>query len=552
MSEAVEFSLEDKEIRALKRQRKIIRARSHFLDFVQLMMPHPEDPGDPDMSRYEVKPHHLIVIEALERVAAGKCLRMALAVPPQHGKSQLMTRLFPAWLMGIQPHKDIIVGAYNQTFANEFGAEVREYVLSEPYAAVFPNTKLRKGSKAKDYMVTVQGGHVAFVGRGSSGTGKPADYFLIDDPLKNAEEAESEATRRELHGWYSKVVYSRVRVTTAVMITQTRWHEDDLIGRLCDIDHPHRIRNKEGLVVEDDPCWDWTFVNIPAVLRKGKVADAMGVELKRQSDPKILAQFGSEPMAALWPERFPLEHLATAAQLDPQGFNALYMGKPTPDDGDYFKADWLVEYNAEDLPKNLRIYGASDHAVSEKTKADYTVIGCVGVDENDDIWVLPDLVWDRMETERTVEELLAKFKTHKPLLWWLEDDVISKAFGPFLRKRMVEEQTYCTIDPVKPSTDKRTRARSIQGRMAMRKMRFPRFAPWWRDARAQILRFPFGTKDDFVDWLAHIGQGLTKEVRADPTRKADNIIRVGSLAWVKQAAANRNRKERLAKAVRGW
>ena len=546
------LTLEEKEIRALKRQKKIILARSSFLDFVQLMMPHPEDQTDPDMSLYEVEPHHLLIIELIERVARGECLRGALAVPPQHGKSQLMSRLAPAWISGLFPHKDIIFGTYNQDFANEFGAEVREFMLSPTYAQIFPKTVLRKGSKSKDLLVTTQNGHLAFIGRNASGTGKPADFFFIDDPLKNAQEAESAASLKELHSWYAKVVYTRVRVTTAVLITQTRWCENDLIGALCDADHPNRKRGKDGAVAADDSCWDWTFVNIPAVLRAGKIADALGVELKRPSDPKVIEQFGSEPMAALWPKRFPLAHLASAARLDPLGFNALYMGKPTPDDGEYFRADWFVEYDPEDLPRNLRKYGASDHAVSEKTKTDFTVLGCVGIDENDDIWVLPDLVWERMETDRTVEELLAKFQAHQPLLWWMEDEIISKAFGPFLRKRMQEEKTYVAIDPVRPSTDKRSRARSAQGRLAMRKVRFPRFAPWWRDARSQLLKFPMGTKDDFVDWLAHICQGLTKEVGADKTTTAGNVIKVGSLAWIKKSTANVNRKERMAKAIRGW
>src|SRR3546814_5438839 len=79
---------------------------------------------------------------------------------------------------------------------------------------------------------------MAFIGRGGSGTGKPADLVIIDDPLKNAQEAESLTTRRELHAWYNKVIYSRVRATTAIIIIHTRWSEDDLIGRLCDPDHP--------------------------------------------------------------------------------------------------------------------------------------------------------------------------------------------------------------------------------------------------------------------------------------------------------------------------
>src|SRR3546814_4215087 len=110
------------------------------------------------------------------------------------------------------------------------------------------------------------------------------------------------------------------------------------------------------------------------------------------------------------------------------------------------------------------MYGASDYAVSEKQERDSTVLGIVGVDERDDIWVLPDLVWDQMETDRTVEEMVRAMRDHDPELWWMENELISKSFGPFLRKRMDEEKVYTQIDPVTPSKDKRERARSTQGR----------------------------------------------------------------------------------------
>ena len=233
--------------------------------------------------------------------------------------------------------------------------------------------------------------------------------------------------------------------------------------------------------------------------------------------------------------------------------NALYMGKPTPDEGDYFKRDWLVEYQADELPDRLRKYGASDHAVSVKQDRDYTVVGCDGLDENDDIWVMPDVVWDRMETDRTVEELLYQFKAHKPELWWMESELISKSFGPFLKKRMIETKTYTTLDPQTVSKDKRTRARAIQGRMSLKKVRFPAFAAWWPEAKAQILQFDHGANDDFVDWLAHIGHGMLKEVSpAGEHSVNDNIVRVGSPLWTVRQAARRAKHEQRKSATKGW
>ncbi len=531
------------EIRAIERLIKIKKARESLLDFIEFTMPDPDAPEDVSRSRFKAAAHHRLLCTALERVERGECLRLAISIGPQHGKSETASRRFPAWFMGRNPHKNLMFGTYNDTFAAEFGAEVREIMQSREYAAVFPKVALRADSKSKDNMVTTDSGRMAFIGRGGSGTGKPADLFIIDDPLKNADEAESPTIRKQLHEWFTKVAFTRCHVGSAIIVIHTRWHEDDLIGRMCDPDHP-----------EHDPeiAARWDYVNIPAVLKAGPVADAMGVDLKVQTDKTVVSMFGSEPMAALWPQRFPLRHLAEAKRMNPRGFDALYQGRPAPEDGDYFKAEWLVEYDREDLPKNLRKYGASDHAVTEKQDRDPTVIGCVGIDNNDDIWVLPDLVWEHMETDRTVEELLVKMQVHQPLAWWLENELIVKSFGPFLIKRMHETNTFCTLDPQTPSRDKRARARAIQGRLQQRRVHFPKYAHWWPDAKAQLLKFPFATHDDFVDWLSWIGLGLTKEIRADATARTEKVVKVGSFAWVKAAAERDRREARMRRAAGGF
>ena len=229
------------------------------------------------------------------------------------------------------------------------------------------------------------------------------------------------------------------------------------------------------------------------------------------------------------------------------------MGEPTPDDGAFFQSDWINEYDAEDLPKRLRFYGASDHAVSLKRERDSTVLGTVGVDEGGGIWVMPDLVWGRMETDKTVEELLAAFRRHDHMVWWMEDELISKSFGPFLRERMRQERVYTTISPVRPSADKLLRARAMQGRMALKTVHFPRFAPWWADARAQLLRFPFGAHDDFVDFLSHIGNGLNSIISADgAVEKNEKVIQVGSPLWILKESKRRSMNEQRKAANDGW
>ena len=388
------------------------------------------------------------------------------------------------------------------------------------------------------------GGRVSFLGRGGAGTGKPADLAIIDDPLKNAIEAESPTSRKALHDWFSKTVYARAKTSTAIIVIQTRWNEDDLIGRLCDPDHPDHDKELAA---------EWTYLNIPAVVSDPALADALGYKLEVPADPMVLSQFGGAPICSLWPERFTLRHLATAKKLNPVGFSALYMGKPSPDDGHYFKREHLVEYDAVDLPRNLRKYGASDHATSAEQQNDADALGCIGVDDHDHIWVLPDVVWDRMETDAMVEEMIDQMARHQPMLWWAENEMILKSIGPFLRKRMQERKVYTPLDPITPAKELRIRARSIQGRMMMGMVHFPRFAPWWSEAKAQMLRFPFGAHDDFVSMMALFGLGLTKELKAPAAdAEPEKIVKVGSIAWIRAQTKRRDAVAKSERRVAGW
>lgn len=540
------LDLQLQQLRLKKRQLAYVGARDSLLRYLQIQMPDPADLEDPELTRYVVTPQARLLCQIMEQVESGKLKRVAVSIGPQLGKSQVLSRAFPAWCAGRDPYRNLMLGTYNQTFAEEFGGEVRDYIESPRHQAVFPDHRLQKG--ALDLLISDKGGKTAFVGVGGSGTGKPADFFVVDDPIRSDDDAQSAIYRERIWKWFNAVVFTRCHSKSGIVVVHTRWHADDLIGRLCDPDHPERNKTYAGIAD------DWTYINLPAVVDDPKLAANLGLTLEQQTDPRIVEQFGARPVSALWPEKKGLGFLAEAKRMDSRTFNALYMGRPTPEDGEYFKAEMIVEYGREELPPlhSLKIYGASDHAVSMKQGRDPTVIGCIGVDDNDDIWVLPDLVWRQMTTDNTVEELLLKFKTYRPQLWWLESENISKSFGPFLHKRMLEDRVYVSLDPVVPSKDKKTRASSIHGRMSMHKVKFPRFAPWFADAKKEMLQFPFGAHDDFVDWLSYAGLGLVKARGAVRPVANSNEPPTGSIQWILQSAKKRAMREQREKATAGW
>lgn len=330
--------------------------------------------------------------------------------------------------------------------------------------------------------------------------------LIIDDPIKDDIEANSKTTRDRVWGWFNRVALTRLMGAARVVICMTRWHEDDLVGRLTNPKNPH---------YNPDEAAKWTVVNIPAFAEEG--------------DP-----VGREPGEILWPERTSQEFLESMRRLDPQGFSALYMGRPAPPEGTFFKNDHIRSYQPHELPKNLKYYAASDHAVSEAESADPTCMGCVGVDEDDNIYIMPDIDWRKMDAEVAVEAMLSQMQTYHPMFWWAEKGHISQSIGPFLRKRMQETNTYIYIDEKTPTRDKQTRAQAIQGRMAMGKVFLPAFAPWFQDAKDELLNFPNGTHDDFVDFIAWIGRGLAQQTQAQAPVKRSNQPETGSIQWIVQ------------------
>lgn len=502
---------------------KVVRARESLLDFTQLNMPDPLCPEDASRSRYEIAPHHALIAHNMEAVERGEIRRFICQMPPRGGKTEIISKQGIPWFMGRNPYRQTVLATYAQEYAEDVGRAVKGVMRLPHYSRqVFPLAHLERDSQSAKRMKTTEGGVIACVGRGGAITGRGADLLVIDDPLKDREEADSPRVRDGLWEWFWDVAYSRLMPGGRVVIVMTRWHEDDLVGRLIDPTNPY---------YNAEEARKWKVLTIPALM----------------DNPDT----GEKECVPFWPGRWPVEHFLSIKAQNPRGFNALYQQRPTAENGEFFRKEWFRTYTPEMLPKNLRIYAASDHAVSSRQDRDATVLVVAGVDENDDIYVL-DCWWERKDTDDVVDAMLHMMKKWRPVLWWAESGHISKAIGPFLRKRMNEERVYIAIDEVVPAKDKKTRAQSINGRMSMGKVYFPANASWVSDARNELLKFPLGTHDDFVDALSYIGMGL--DYASGPGRVAGAKViapKVGTLAWIKWAANKEEQARKRKKACGG-
>lgn len=504
----------------IERQLMAREAREKLLTFTKFTMPDPEDPNDVKKSRYEPAPFHAAIARHLEEFERGDFRQLILTMPPRAGKTELATKRFTAWYLGRNPADNVAVATYSDTMAEDYGADIRFIILGKPFQQIFPAVKLRRGGAAKSNIQTDRGGRAVFVGTGGALTGRGANLLIIDDPVKDAEEARSPTIRDQVWQWFTKVAMTRRMGKKLVLIIMTRWHSDDIIGRLTDPENPHYSAVEAA---------NWKIISLPAIAE--------------DDDP-----LGRRPGEALWPERYDLDFLAQQQRLDPIGFAALYQQRPTVADGILFRRETIQRYRPSQLPEDLRIYCASDHAVSTKQRNDYTAMIKVGVDRQNNIYVL-DLFLNKVRTDAAVEAMLAMASGNmKPLLWWAERGHISQSIGPFLYKRMQETGIYINLREVTPVGDKEQRAQSIAARVAMGKVFIPADTLWAEKLIDQMLSFPNGTHDDAVDALAYIGLGLQSQFAAQPRRAETRPPEFGTLDWVKHTDRWAEERKRAASA----
>ncbi len=390
-----------------------------------------------------------------------------LLVPPRHGKSELASIRLPAWFLGRQPHKQFLSVSATEGLASDFGRAVRNTIASPEYRAVF-DTRLAEDSQAKGKWHTSEGGIYYSLGIGGSVLGRGGDCILVDDPYASMADALSELTRKNVWDWYTGTAYNRLMPGGSIVVINHRMHEDDLCGRL--------------LAQQAAGGDQWEVVELPAINEDGE---------------------------ALWPDAYPIEALERIRKNSQARFwSALYQQRPAPEEGDYFKAEWLRPYDRAPARETMRIYGGSDYAVTADG-GDFTVHVVVGVDPEGRMYLL-DLWRGQSASDRWVESLCDLVKEWKPIAWAEEQGQIRSGVGPFLERRLGERKAYVGREQFPTRGDKAVRAQSIRGRMALEGLYVPHQASWYPNLRSELLSFPAGKHDDQVDALGLVGQLLDK------------------------------------------
>ncbi len=420
----------------------------------------------------------------LADVVAEKSPRLMITMPPRHGKSELATRRFPAYALGRYPNLSFISTSYGADLASRMNRDVQRIIDSDEYRLIFPKTELSgknirtvaSGSYLRNsdiFEIVGHAGSYRSAGVGGGVTGMGGNCLLIDDPLKDRAEADSATIREKVWGWYTSTLYTRSAPGGGILLIQTRWHMDDLAGRLLEAE-----RTGEGD--------KWRVVNFPAIAEVDEHNRRMG--------------------EALHPERYPLEQLhAIKSALGQRDWAALYQQRPAPDGGAVFRKEWLNYYLPKDLPDRFEKTIISwDMTFKDGDDNDY-VVGQVWGRHGGRFFLL-DQVRDRLDFVATLaafDSLAAKWP-HA-----LEKLVEDKANGPAVISSL--KHKVMGIIPINPDGSKTARAHAVTPLFEAGNVFIPHphTCSWAGDYISELLQFPASAHDDQVDATTQALRRLT-------------------------------------------
>ncbi|WP_373896371.1 phage terminase large subunit [Virgibacillus sp. CBA3643] len=444
------------------------KARRKLIDFTKYTMPD-----------YDVSWHHENLAEALDRLANKEIKRLMVFMPPRHGKSELVSRRFPAYILGKNPNAQIISTSYSADLASSMNRDVQRIIESPEYEKLFPNTKIpgvnvqsQTGStyvrNANNFEVVDYKGTYKSAGVGGGITGRGADYAIIDDPVKNRKDAESPTFRENTFNWFSSTLYTRLEKDACILITLTRWHEDDLAGKLL-------------TQAENDPeAEQWEVIRYPAIYDEN-------IKSKDETDPREAGQ-------PLWEGKFDAKALKTIkSTVGSYEWSALYQQVPTPPSGGIIKRDHFNYYNK--APTDFdEILQSWDFTFKDSKGSDY-VVGQVWGRKEADKYLLDQVRGQFSFTQsiKSVKSLSAKWPKARAKL--IED----KANGPAVISTL--KNKISGLIPIEPVGSKEERAHAVSPQFEAGNVYVPdpSIAPWVHDYIEELVSFPNGLNDDQMD-----------------------------------------------------
>ena len=426
---------------SLKSEKVIEAARENLLSYALLM----DD-------TYEIPEHIVKLGKALMDIESGKSNRLIISMPPRHGKSRIVSQLFDAWYLGRNPNKYIITASYGQELSDDFGRKVRDQLRDPLFKAIFPECVMKSNTTAANRFETEEGGQYFAVGVGGPITGRGAHLLLIDDPIKNREDADSKAVREKINDWYGSTAYTRLMPGGAVIIVMTRWHEEDLVG----------------YVLENNAHENWTVVNMPAI--------------DKEDNP-------------LWADRYSHDDLMIIKNtLSEYDWQCLYMQDPIPRQGHIIKAEWLKEGLVPEDQIAAK-FMAIDPAISKKETADETALSVWGVGFGDvPKYYELETVYGHFDLHEIVETALGLYNKHNCLQFGVESVAFQKSLADIFQRAGLP----CVALPA--DGDKVRRLMSVQHLFSQGRcyVNTPKL-------RKQLLRFRGEAtgEDDLVDAAVH-------------------------------------------------
>lgn len=449
--------------------------------------------------RYSLEWFHSKIALRLERavkqVESGEDVRLMIFMPPRHGKSDEATQKFPSWVLGEHPEWPFIVASYSQELATDFGQGTRDLMDRPNYHAIF-DTKLREDTNAKAKWMTQEGGGYTAVGVGGAITGRGFKVGICDDPFKNREEADSPVTRESVYKWWRSTFYTRQEGHTLMVLILTRWHDDDLAGRLL---KEQKEAEKNGEIDYDK----WEVLEFKAIAEQDD-------ENRKKGD-------------ALWPSKFDVPKLnVTKAALGSYEWSALYQQNPIDEDSQEFKKDWLQYRTWDEVQKmQCRKFATIDPAGSKKKTSDNT-----GVTRN---YVNAFNEWNIKSkryriNSKGIIDLIFTLHSEGFEQIAIEEGVFTDAIEPFLKDKMDELNIYPNVIPLKHrGIMKETRIRGLIPRYENKKVFH--IVGECEDLEEEYLRFPKSAFDDCLDTTAYQNQ-----VAVPPNSSLGDIITLEELS----------------------